>query len=275
MKMAKEMNAKLGIDVEDYHPGELIYPSFLMRKEIAHRLAIMKSVLPKASYISTASNLITQEIKTRFDLEKKHNVITVENSFWNREFENKLKLVTGPIRLVWFSQNIAFGRGLEQLFGALDQFEIGSISLTLIGSLNPQFSEEYLVNRPHVTTIEPLTQVNLHAQLGDYDIGLALEDGSIDLNKDICLSNKIWAYSQAGLYVLTSKTQGQEDHLQRHPKTGLSSELSPSSLYETLIALIENKEEIRKNREQRILYFKQHSYDTETTKLKQLWNQEN
>jgi hypothetical protein len=45
------------------------------------------------------------------------------------------------------------------------------------------------------------------------DIGLALESKTADFNRDICLTNKILAYAQAGLYIFATDTFGQRDFL--------------------------------------------------------------
>ena len=45
------------------------------------------------------------------------------------------------------------------------------------------------------------------------DIGLALENKDGDGNRDICLTNKFLAYTQAGLYIFATDTFGQDHFL--------------------------------------------------------------
>ena len=58
-----------------------------------------------------------------------------------------------------------------------------------------------------------MKQEALHDFLNQMDIGLALENTAADHNRNICLTNKILAYAQAGLYIFATDTYGQSQFL--------------------------------------------------------------
>ena len=106
------------------------------------------------------------------------------------------------MKFVWFSQQIDKGRGLELILPVLDQFR-DQIELHLIGNPKKQFEEEFLEERKFIFLHNTMPQSELHIILSEYDVGLALEPGK-DLNNKLAISNKIFAYAQAGLHVLAT-----------------------------------------------------------------------
>ena len=141
------------------------------------------------------------------------------NSFFQSEFAKPKKSERKePLRLIWFSQNITDGRGLDLILDNFDRFK-DQISLTLVGNMNPSYFEERIAGKA-VEIISPLPQIELHRMLADYDIGLLLEKSNVDLNKDICLANKLFAYIQSGLYVLATDTLGHKEFFDQYPQLG-------------------------------------------------------
>ncbi len=146
------------------------------------------------------------------------------------------------LQCVWFSQNIDKGRGLEPLITVLRYFK-GEVELHLYGNANPLFYELYLSGNPQIVLHAPVPQQQLHQLLALYDIGIALEDISSNFNRSICLTNKLLAYYQAGLYILATETNAQKQFLKQHPSHGIITSLS--NLKEGLQQLIQQKETIR------------------------------
>jgi hypothetical protein len=105
----KQKGAKVGIDVEDYHPGETNDV-----KESRTVKELMRKVLPNAVYCSFASPLIMkyveQDIAFTIDNRNKlvNNVFSM-NDFPVPVFEDKTR---SKLRVVWFSQFVDYGRGL-------------------------------------------------------------------------------------------------------------------------------------------------------------------
>jgi hypothetical protein len=107
----------------------------------------------------------------------------------------------------------------------------------------------------------PMPQAELHALLSSFDVGLALENKTQDFNRDICLTNKIWAYFQSGLYILATETQAQRQFLSEKPWAGEI--MGKDEKKKRLSWLIENKEQIRKHSQNRFEKAKSYAWEEE------------
>lgn len=266
-KFAKYRQIKFGIDVEDYHPGE---GSNMLLQKVNEQL--LKRILPKAEYVSYASEPIIHRVFELGFQNKRTPQLVVNNSFSACDFGVPVEFNDiQHLHFVWFSQNINITRGLEQLLPVLDIFQ-EKVRLTLIGNLNKFFFDEYLINRPYITIIPSLTQNDLHRRIGKYDIGLAIEPGK-DENNNLALSNKIWTYFQAGLYILASGTEAQSSFIKRFSDHGVISSLSESDLKKTITFVLENRDKILANKSARWKHAQNHSWSTESSKLLEVWKQ--
>ncbi|RYE20799.1 MAG: hypothetical protein EOP42_26890 [Sphingobacteriaceae bacterium] len=133
--------------------------------------------------------------------------------------------VCKTVKLIWFSQYIGFGRGLEYVFTALNEIQNFDFELHIIGFLSPEVSD-FIQKKIFGTNIfskikihSPLPPDQLISFINQFDIGLAIETGQ-PLNRDICLSNKIFSYIQAGLAVLATNTTAQKQLLSTYPTIG-------------------------------------------------------
>jgi glycosyltransferase involved in cell wall biosynthesis len=258
----RQHNCRLGIDVEDYHPGELHN-----KHSRNHLKRLMKLVLPQAAYISYSSPLIKSEVNKDIDLTFSDQ-ICVLNSFFSREFDCITESKQGPLRLIWFSQFIDKDRGLELLLDVIDH--INDLELHLIGSMNQLFYLKYLRNKDRVYIHESIAQENLHKMLIHFDIGLALEPGR-DLNNELAVSNKILAYAQAGLFILASKTQGQTSFLTESGLEYIQYDRNIDSLKASLNYLVMTKDAIRSGRPERIKKAYKFDFDKYTDQLLSRW----
>jgi glycosyltransferase involved in cell wall biosynthesis len=66
---------------------------------------------------------------------------------------------------------------------------------------------------------EPVSPDEVILFANNFDIGLAMEE-SVPFNRDICLTNKIFTYMQAGLAVLASDTTAQAELIAGYPDAG-------------------------------------------------------
>lgn len=311
-KLSQKWNIPFIFDVEDYHPGEFIRYDAVNEKK--RREFLMQQLLPKATALTSASPLIWEytapllsplrvedspSLREAFPL---HQVIL--NSFPQSEFvcpsinqffnssDNQV------LRLVWFSQKISFGRGLEQLFEALTTLhpsggDGGGLIITLIGDMDPEFNEQiiqpFLKNYQtndlptyppndlpsyqtmHLSLIEPLSQPDLHAELAKHDIGLALEFDNADLNRQLCLTNKIIAYAQAGLYILATDTPAQQQFMEEHNGCGTICKQNAAGIKDGLMVIYKGIEELRKSRIMRFEKGKELAWEKESKKLVEMW----
>lgn len=267
-RIAKQHTIPFAIDLEDYHPGE--GSDIVLQFAIA---LLMKQLMPLTVYNSFASPLIkeyTEKLIPELIVGKN---IVVNNVFAADEFELLpfKKTDNEKLQLVWFSQFIDYGRGLEKLLPFLDA-NSKYLELTLIGNLREPFFIHEISNRKYINCLAPMSQKELNLQLSKYDVGLAIEDTSNDLNRDICLTNKIWAYFQAGLYVVASDTAAQQQFIQQHAQNGICINLSSKTLDIEINALLQNKEQIRTASAERFTNASMQTWENESNILKAKWN---
>lgn len=205
---SKQVKAKLQLDIEDYHPGEAFISKNPYEKH--NRLRIMNYCFLRADSISYASQGIQMECKKHFKIKQhsKHEVIL--NVFESSDFKRPTSSKSDRLQCVWFSQYVGPKRGLEEIFKSAKQ--LSDVDFHIIGNIREQYVKN-LEFSPNIIFHEVMHQQELHDFLGKMDIGLALEDTTVDTNRNICLTNKILAYIQTGLYVTATNTYGQTQFL--------------------------------------------------------------
>lgn len=124
--------------------------------------------------------------------------------------------------LIWFSQTIGPGRGLEILSEILQDLAI-PVEVHLIGDCVAEYDKKYKSIFPfykghslYFHGAVPHSQ--LSTEIRKYDIGLALELNQPD-NKNTTVSNKILQYLQAGIKVLATDTLGQQEIARCFPQS--------------------------------------------------------
>jgi glycosyltransferase involved in cell wall biosynthesis len=262
---AEKFTCGAGFDVEDYHPGE---GSNVFLQNLSRKL--MQRVLPKMNYVSFAAPLIMEEVKKEATAGNK-NWFTVLNLFPSAEFCRPGNTNTGKLKLVWFSQNISFGRGLDQLITVIKCNP--GIVLHLFGNCNESFRSQWLFGSDNIYLHSSLPQSELHWLLAKYVVGLSLEENENNLNRNLCLTNKILAYYQSGLYILASKTKAQERFIKENPDHGMLTSLSSGDLIQTIQKLVEQKESLRKLSPERYENAKEYGWEKESAKLVEIWKE--
>lgn len=247
--LSNKTGAPFAIDIEDFHPGENNEP--IVSKSVKDT---MKYCLPGACYVSFASPLI-QKATLKLLPANNFSSIVVNNVFSAKEFpipfSAEERTVNNKVNLVWFSQYISFSRGLEDVLPLLAQYSEW-LQLTLIGNIDIQFKKEILDKYNFITIKEPVSQEVLNAELVKYDVGLAIESVNSDENRKICLTNKIWAYLQAGLYIWATNTPAQREFSLQFPKhTSLFSSSETDTLHEVIKSTINTLADIRNEKVKR------------------------
>jgi hypothetical protein len=306
--LSRKKNIPFIFDVEDYHPGEYIAND--ARNEKLRREWLLKNLLPSAQIITVASPLIGDRIKELIGISLNNNIVVINNCFPKDEFEfteifsygypyslqdkQKSEIIrnvspelcsqhaklsdpktSDPVNFVWFSQNIGANRGLEVILPALSKVE-DKIHLHLIGHLYNEFNLLWI--QPHqkfITVYPPIPQKDLNRFICNFDIGLALELPTSDENRSICLTNKLWAYLQAGLFIIATDTPAQVEFMKKFDQHGLiinsnNSTIIPAKhlqISKALEFIIENIHVIREKKSRRFDHAKEFSWDTEKEKL--------
>jgi hypothetical protein len=259
---ARKTKASFSFDVEDFHPEETIV--FQPHWEKMRRYRLMKELLPHCSNITAASPLIAKETESLLESKK---IKVIQNSFFGREFiEPKRNNKNDPLKLVWFSQKISKGRGLDLILDIYQNLR-SDISITLIGSIDEDFFNDHLKGTG-IEIIKPLPQEKLHKLLSKFDIGLLLEKHTADFNRNICLTNKQFAYLQSGLYIVATNTLAHSTFFKDYPKLASVIDQNADSLQRELESLIKRKDSLREESNERYEFSKRFSFEHESQKLK-------
>ncbi len=267
--LAKKTGRPFALDLEDYHPGE-------GNKKVVRDCSgyLMQRFLPEAAYNSCASPLIMKYSLALTAEKDSGKFLVINNTFPAAEFNlpGSVAPAGQRLRIVWFSQFVDYERGLEKVLPALDRFR-DRIELTLIGSLREGFFENEIRNREYIICPGPLSQTALHASLATFDLGLALEDRTVDLNRNICLTNKIWSYYLAGLYIVATETEAQRLFLQERPRHGICTSLSGELFGAALADLLSQKEWVRAGQKERQSAASKEGWEHESILLEKKWTE--
>lgn len=259
---ANKFNCPVGFDVEDYHPGEGNDNNLR-----SLNLKLFESNIKKFSYISIASELIKNRLEEDLQI-RSNNWFTVMNYFPSTEFIEPSNNYIERVKFVWFSQNINFGRGLESF---LELFkDLYNCELHLYGNPDKEFTSQVLSKYKNIIIHNTVSHAKLHYELSNYDIGLAL-DIAIDKNRDIAITNKLLAYLQAGLYVISSDTSAHKYILSKYDLNGVCMSSSIINNSTILKEIINNIKQIRNDKLTRYNLFKKYCWETEQVGLKNKW----
>jgi hypothetical protein len=264
IKAAERFKCKAGFDVEDFHPGE---GTNMHLRDLT--LDLMKRTLSRFTYVSFASPSLMEICSAKIPNFEKVRSIVVNNSFPGEEFVPPASIEDEKMRLVWFSQRIDKCRGLEQIVPIVER-NSNRMTLTLLGSMNHFFFEKTIKGRRGVTYGGILSPKLLHQKLAEFDVGLAIEPGK-DLNNELALSNKLWAYLQAGLFVIATDTKEQRRFIQGATLHGNLIKMDFSDAEIQLIALCSRLHEVRENRRERQMHSLCFSWEQESLSLIDMW----
>jgi glycosyltransferase involved in cell wall biosynthesis len=221
VKAARHHNAKVGFDAEDFHRGEFAENS-LKKKQTE---LIENKYFPLIDYLSVASPLIGKAYTQIFPALSPTVINNVFPISVLKELIPEKKLV--GLNLFWFSQTIGKTRGLECVLDAIGLLRDLSIKLTLLGNVSVDMKEYILkvaskagVNFNQIKFIAPVSEYKLFKIASRFDIGLASEVPYC-LNREYCLTNKIFTYLIAGNAIVMSDTKAQTKFLEDNPKIGL------------------------------------------------------
>lgn len=208
-RLASRPGSRVAADFEDWYSKNLDAPARAVRP-VRLLEKWERSLVDHAAFCVAPSRAMADAIHSAFGGTPP---MVITNSFPLRPVPAASKNV-GPPRLVWFSQTIGPGRGLEEFLFAWSKSTRRS-RLLLIGEPKATFRENLLglvaEDRRGEIEFRPFVAPwDLHDLLAEQDIGLALEKGGTP-NSDLTISNKILQYLNAGLAVIASHTSGQDE----------------------------------------------------------------
>ena len=264
MCYAKKHNIPYGIDLEDYHPGETNDPAM---KRVFKRL--QEQTLPDAWYVSAASPLISEYANSDLSTPKEE-ILELLNYFEQEEFIAPSAKESTLVQMVWFSQNIAAGRGLEEIIPLVKKNQ--NVVLHLYGHMQTNFYRSHLEGIANIQVHAAIPQHVLHRELSSYDVGLALEKPDSNLNRDLCITNKILASKQAGLSIMASDTTAQQRFLQSNPGVGILTCMDEKNIGKAIQHITQNITAIRNQAPERFQKARSFNWGSESAELLKQWN---
>lgn len=249
---ARSTGAKCGFDAEDFHRHEETDD----KSGLNYRLKVSSenSYFEKLDYFTTSSDLIAREYKRIYP---NLDPVVILNVFPVTDLPEILpSQERKKVRLFWFSQWVGKGRGIEETLMAMASLKTEDIELHILGDsfgddrlYFEDLVKQYELSQDAVKFYSPIPPDEIIPFASQFDIGLATET-SVPLNRDICLTNKIFTYIQAGLCVIASDTSAQKALLEQYPTVGkLYKKGEYKDLCGCLYSLISNPERIVKSKE--------------------------
>jgi glycosyltransferase involved in cell wall biosynthesis len=212
---SKAHNKPCGFDAEDFHRNET--SNDIASTDVVLKTTVENKYFPQVNYLTTSSPQIAAAYQQIF--------VDLKPTVLLNVFPKSKCMVTdcnGPLKLFWFSQTIGPNRGLDDVVSALQMLDKSSFELHLLGDqlfCNTDFINAIASSDITVKFHAPVHPDKIIPFANQFDIGLALEN-KVPFNRDICLTNKIFTYMQAGLAIIASDTTAQIDFINKNPTIG-------------------------------------------------------
>lgn len=209
---ASKYNSKYAYDIEDAFP--FVEDGSFINNPNIEILEIEKKYIRDTCFTSVASPLYTDLYMQLYNLKKvpinMFNVFNLDSS--TIEYKDRRDL--RKISFYWYSQTVGLNRGLQDLFQAINYLDENTFELHIRGECSIEV-KEYLMslvksdlNKSNIF-FHPLVSFDeLKFRNKEHDIGFALEMFD-NLNRDLCITNKIFDYLRCGLMIVATNTQGQ------------------------------------------------------------------
>ncbi|MEM6883634.1 MAG: hypothetical protein AAF571_01285 [Verrucomicrobiota bacterium] len=212
---AQHYGKAAGFDIEDYHPDEQCWQENEQWKpQVIHK--IMEEYLPLCAFLTSASPGIQDACSDRYGVKSE----VILNTYPRTEFPKEPTGIhspsqESPARLYWFSQTIGPGRGLEKALTVISHMQT-PCQLHLRGYPQTGFIEELQalamdlgIDPARLICHQPAAADHMVELCSGHHLGLNLEE-TTPRNRNLCLTNKIFAYLAAGTPVWLSTTQAHQ-----------------------------------------------------------------
>jgi glycosyltransferase involved in cell wall biosynthesis len=230
---ARARNCPYGFDIEDFHDAET-EEAIADPIEATIRRVIQSELLPGCRVLTASAPLIAAKYEELYKVRPLVLLNVFPRSHAPQTHANPEGISEErPAVLYWFSQTVGPDRGLEAAIAVMSKMRT-PVELHLRGFVSPEYAATLheLSSRGgtprRVRFLPPASPLEMARLASTADMGLSLER-STPLNRDICLTNKIFVYLLAGIPQLLSNTKGQAALA---PQLGDSAILSDLALVE-------------------------------------------
>jgi glycosyltransferase involved in cell wall biosynthesis len=206
-------NKKVIFDFEDWYSEDLLNEARTERP-----IKLLKKAeeyaLKNGTGIYTTSHVLANALAKTYNARKPfviYNTFNTSPGLVSKYMDRKdLSLIS----LLWFSQTLGPGRGIETLIEALQAVH-QPIELHLRGNCTKAYHDKLFnlleANTPHKLYIHNLVNTNsLSERIKEHDLGLALENNE-PLNRDLTATNKLFDYLVNNVPVIATPTSGQRE----------------------------------------------------------------
>lgn len=256
VRCAKKYHALAGFDAEDFHRGEFEVNS----KQQKLTVLIEEKYIPQVKYCTAASPLIAAAYSSLFTLQ---HFVVVNNVFSKKFLRRQEDMASKEtLDLFWFSQVIGTARGIETVIESLNQCRELNIRLHLLGNISNSYKAillHLIEDKTKLIFHAPTLPENIFAIAQQFDIGLATEIPHT-LNREYCLTNKIFTYLLAGNALILSDTKAQQKFVEDYPGVGLLYESENSKNLSEIIATFYKQPQL-------LAQVKQNALEAATTQL--------
>ncbi|HTI11060.1 MAG TPA: hypothetical protein VL832_20960 [Puia sp.] len=215
---ARRHKAAFGFDAEDFHSG---MSEFAVPSPSDDIIVYLESkYLPHCNYMTAASKGIATAYHEKYGVPTPRVLLNVFP--WE---DLPAREVKEPVRFYWYSQVIGPNRGLELLLEAAGKIGLPgpAFEIHLRGSL---YSDEYrdslkaMANKGGIGNRlffhEPILAEDIVHDGNNFDVGMALES-PVSVNRNICVTNKVFSYLMSRLLIIGTDTEGQKDIFSHFP----------------------------------------------------------
>lgn len=199
-----EEGRRVAYDFEDWYSHDYLVPT----KPVTMMKNLEQFALRHGAYVTCPSHAMADAIADEYGVRRPH---VIYNGFPQEQLYDS---AVEDNSIVWFSQTIGPGRGLEKFITVLQDVQ-SPVSLHLIGDISDAYREKlaamFAGSARHQLVISPqVRHKDLHRLLCGHAIGLALEE-THPPSRYTTVTNKILQYLQAGLKVFATATKGQRE----------------------------------------------------------------
>ena len=202
-----------GFDAEDLHDAETEDAAGQPADRAATH-ALQSRLLSRCTHLTASAPLIGEELHRRYAVQPATVLNVFPLAHAPREPVDPGRIdTTAPARIYWFSQTIGPGRGLEAVVAVLGRMRV-PVELQLRGFATREYREQLDaaahragLARP-IIFLPPGPPAEMARLAAASHLGLSIEE-SRPLNRDLCLTNKIFVYLLAGIPQLLTPTAAQ------------------------------------------------------------------